>query len=275
MCKGLRTKDKEPVAVKEIGGDTRENEWKIPASVRHPNILLFMDEFFFEHKVYVITELCDCDFRMILRLKKFSLNDTKVISRQLSNGYMALHCAGVIHGDIKPANILVKITANGLILKIADFGCGKMFSAKTIHTAPNYMPRKVLSSYCDARGDLLSIGLVLYESYFGQCFKPSKPFFAVTEELSLSQLQLETSISQNDEFDNLLLKMFQPNYKNCLSPTDYFMHPFHATIPHNAYLQIDNQFEVDDDSMYDALEDDDILLGSLFKVILKLFTRFF
>jgi serine/threonine-protein kinase PpkA len=78
------------------------------------------------------------------------------------------HNQGFIHRDIKPANILFKEDGTAVL---TDFGIAKAMSSKTHLTGigqtigtPDYMsPEQVKEGFLDARSDLYSLGVVLYE----------------------------------------------------------------------------------------------------------------
>ena len=104
----------------------------------------------------------------------------------------ALHCAHqqeIIHRDIKPQNIMV--TSDGRI-KVLDFGIAALMNVEQqaplleMSGSPQYMsPEQISGKACDARSDLFSLGIVLYEMFAGV-----KPF------LGMNLAQISQAISQ-------------------------------------------------------------------------------
>ena len=89
---------------------------------------------------------------------------------QVASALGVAHRKGVIHGDVKPANML--ITEDGRV-KLMDFGMARLASHDTKTTAlagtPAYWcPEQIVGKPQDARSDLFSLGIVLYEMVTGQ-----------------------------------------------------------------------------------------------------------
>jgi len=96
------------------------------------------------------------------------------LAEQTLEGLAAAHAAGILHRDIKPANLLV---GDGDTLKIVDFGLASM--GHSTHSrltqsgilvgTPEYIsPEQITGGEVDARCDLYSLGVVLYEAMSGQ-----------------------------------------------------------------------------------------------------------
>lgn len=97
--------------------------------------------------------------------------DAVRIARQLAEGLSAAHARGVIHRDLKPANVLIDREGNAYI---SDFGVARSLASNGLTQSgavvgtPDYLsPEQARGEPVDARSDLYTLGLILYEMLTG------------------------------------------------------------------------------------------------------------
>ncbi|MEO6589075.1 MAG: alpha/beta fold hydrolase [Pyrinomonadaceae bacterium] len=103
--------------------------------------------------------------------KSVTINDAVEYAFQIAEGLFHAHQAGIVHRDIKPENILITFEGQ---LKILDFGVAKIADADVtqkgilLGTISYMSPEQAAGETVDARSDLWSLGLVIYEMLTGQ-----------------------------------------------------------------------------------------------------------
>ena len=163
-------------------------EAKAASALNHPNILTVYEIGEVDGKNYIATELIDGKTLREHLSQKGSLRLSAIlkIGVQVSEALSAAHQAGIIHRDIKPENIMIR--SDGYA-KVLDFGLAKLTEKKKaddvsledatkafVNTTPgmvmgtvSYMsPEQARGKETDARTDLWSLGVVLYEMLSGK-----------------------------------------------------------------------------------------------------------
>lgn len=147
------------------------------ASLSHPNIVTIYDFGRDAGRPYIVMELVDGESmaQMIQAKTAMPLSHRVRLAAELCEGLAYAHGRGVIHRDVKPANLM--ITAGG-VLKILDFGLarltddlvtGGLTQTGAVMGTPQYMsPEQVSGLTADARSDIFAVGTVLYELFTGQ-----------------------------------------------------------------------------------------------------------
>ncbi len=156
-----------------------EQEARSASALNHPNIITIHGFEEFDGFNFIATEFIDGEtLRERLQRSPLSIAETLNIAVQLASALEAAHAVGVIHRDIKPANIMLR---RDRIAKILDFGLAKLTAAnsdsfdtkdltgqKRVMGTINYMsPEQALGERLDARTDIFSLGVVIYEMLSG------------------------------------------------------------------------------------------------------------
>jgi len=152
-------------------------ETEIARRLHHPGVQRSVDLAEKRSEPYLVLEYVDGD-SLRQRLRQYEgpvpIDQALDWGRQLAEALAYLHANGIVHRDLKPENILV--TADGR-LKVADFGTAMLTGARRLtwrHLSeslgtPDYMsPEQVQGNRGDARSDIYSWGVIMYELLTGR-----------------------------------------------------------------------------------------------------------
>ena len=174
-----------------------QNEARAAGVLSHPNIVTIYDAGEQDGIFYIAMEFIEGTtlHELIAEYRMLPAEEVVQYSRQICRGLDYAHSHGIVHRDVKPANIM--ITANGTV-KIMDFGIakagGSMTSTGQVLGTPNYMsPEQVEGRPLDGRSDLFSFGVILYEMLTGE-----KPFVGQNVTTIIYKIVNETPIAPRD-----------------------------------------------------------------------------
>jgi hypothetical protein len=148
-------------------------EIRLLASLNHPNIAALRTALTYENQLVMIMEFVEGE-TLANRIARAPISTAEAVnySEQILSALSYAHKNNIIHRDIKPANMM--LTPRGVV-KLMDFGIarsgtdGSLTSTGTTLGSLNYMPpEQVRGESADARSDLYSFGISLYELLTGK-----------------------------------------------------------------------------------------------------------
>lgn len=167
----------------QVAGDYTERfrrEAKAAGRLNHPNIVTVFDFGTHDEGAYLVMQFVRGRelAQAFAAGERFSLADSVRITCELLDALGYAHEHGVVHRDVKPANVMMD--EHGAV-KLTDFGVARLVDTNldrtvpgTIVGTPNYMsPEQILGQAVGSRADLFAVGVILYQFITGQ-----KPFGA-------------------------------------------------------------------------------------------------
>jgi len=227
VYKALDTKLKRDVAIKFLPNQVASNEeeqerFKIEAqaaaALNHPNIAHIYAIEEVDDEIFIVMEYIDGqELKGAIKSPIPNMKSAIDYAIQISDGLQAAHEKGIIHRDIKSANIM--ITNKGHV-KIMDFGLAKVRggtlvtkAGTTLGTAAYMSPEQVRGNEADQRSDIWSFGVVLYEILTGK-LPFSGDYEAAVAYSILNDTPKpinETRSGMPEEFQNIVIKALQKN----------------------------------------------------------------
>lgn len=179
-------------AVKVIAGEYSSDpvfaarfrrEARIASSVEHPNVVPVLSAGEEAGRLFLVMRLVDgTDLASVLAGGALPPSRAVALLDDVAAGLDAAHAAGLVHRDVKPANVLVESTANGEIAYLTDFGISKLVEVdgegrtaatgltrggQILGTADYVAPEQIEEGTADARSDVYSLACVAFESLTG------------------------------------------------------------------------------------------------------------
>jgi serine/threonine-protein kinase len=194
-----RTLDR-PVAVKRLRGHVADTaartrfvkEARSLARFSHPNAVAVYDAGEDADGPYIVMELVDGPTlsQYLRRRGPLPFADAARIAGQVLAALGAAHTSGIIHRDVKPANVLfaadgtVKLADFGIAKAMADAGADLTLTGQVIGTPKYLAPEQAVGGRATARSDVYAVGVLLYEMVTGEA-----PFVGETPEATIAAHQ--------------------------------------------------------------------------------------
>jgi len=221
--------------------DNIVTEISLLKKLNHDFIVEMSDFSWDQNYIYINMEYCGGGdlSRFIRARKKLPENTCHVFLQQLASALKYLRQNDVAHMDLKPQNILLTnvittktIRFKGPILKLADFGFASYFSREqtksSLRGSPLYMaPEMVLDRKYDAKVDLWSVGVIMFECLFGKA-----PYKSDTVNELLKKIQIEEPIKipecpkLSNTCEDLLARCLQRDPCQRIDFPEFFEHSF-------------------------------------------------
>jgi len=205
---------KPEVAADEMIIERFRNELKFARKISHRNVCRMHDLSEYEGTQYITMEYVPGeDLKGMIRMMgHLSPGQATSIGKQICKGLAEAHHLGVVHRDLKPRNIMIDKMGSA---KIMDFGIARSLKARGITGTgmmigtPEYMsPEQVEGEQVDARSDIYSFGVILYEMVTGRVpFEGETPISIAVKHKTVSPhppIELNVQIPEN--LNDLIMK---------------------------------------------------------------------
>ncbi|MEE8388987.1 MAG: protein kinase [Acidiferrobacterales bacterium] len=181
VYKCVQTSPRRPVAVKVLSqqlinrypeiAKVFEKEFLIIARLNHPNIVPVIDRGMAGGLPYFVMDYVDAiPLDVALKTRSLDLSNKLHMALQICKALSYAHLNGVIHRNLKPANVLVDKEGN---IQITDFAIAQLVDIHAdkqgLMGTPDYMsPEQKVGSKLTAATDVYSLGVIMYEIFTGQ-----------------------------------------------------------------------------------------------------------
>jgi eukaryotic-like serine/threonine-protein kinase len=172
-----------------------EREAKSLAGLQHENIIHVYDFYKERGSLFIVMEYVQGTdlYDLLEKCGRVPYDVAAVIAMQVARALDYVHYRGVVHRDIKPANVMLSRQGG---VKLMDFGIARdksfddLTETGTGIGTPAYMsPEQILGEKLDARSDIFSLGIVLYQMLTGK-----KPFVEDEQRSVMHKIRLERHV---------------------------------------------------------------------------------
>ncbi|XP_078262128.1 serine/threonine-protein kinase DCLK2 isoform X6 [Rhinoraja longicauda] len=215
-----------------------ENEVAVLRKVKHPNIIMLIEEMDTPTELYLVMELVKGGdlFDAITSSTKYTERDASAMMYNLASALKYLHSLNIVHRDIKPENLLVCEYVDGTkSLKLGDFGLATLVDGPlyTVCGTPTYVaPEIIAESGYGLKVDIWAAGVITYILLCG--FPPFRSENNVQEDL-FDQILVGRLEFPSPYWDNitgsakeLISRMLQVNIESRYTADKVLTHPWVA-----------------------------------------------
>ncbi len=155
-----------------------------------------------DHLIKFVQERARGDLSYYIKNKIIKKNEKKEIINKIILGVSYLHSYGIIHGDLKPSNILIFDNGN---IKLSDFSMARLITTdqkifQTLYTLL-YRPKEISRGEISLKSDIYALGCIIYEIYYGKKF-----YNCINKELYHVKCS-EENLEENKKLNDFILKM--------------------------------------------------------------------
>ena len=215
---------KEEFSKDEVFVKRFRTEAQSAASLIHPNIVSVFDVGEDRGISFIVMELLESKTLKDYIQAKGPLSSelTLKIAAQIASALEAAHKAHIVHRDIKPQNIILN---QNLVAKVTDFGIAKVTNTstatitsfgKTMGSVHYFSPEHAKGGYTDAKSDLYSLGVVMYEMATGKLpFDADSPVSVALkhiQETPIEPKQINPNVSQ--ALNQIIMKAMEESTAN-------------------------------------------------------------
>ena len=188
------------VAIKRVarGGDEEETarirllrEARAASALNHPNIVIVHAVEEAEDGAFIVMEYLEGE-TVAAQIARGRLDASRVVALgvEIADALACAHAAGLVHRDVKPANVIV--TSRGTA-KVLDFGVAKQSAGESlaltaksaiVGTAPYMSPEQLRGQPLDGRSDVFALGCVLYEAATGRRAFPANDIVTLVQQIT-------------------------------------------------------------------------------------------
>ncbi|MQA76073.1 MAG: protein kinase [Solirubrobacterales bacterium] len=149
-------------------------EARAVAQVSHPNVVAVIDAGEDGGRPYIVFEYCEGETlkQRIDRLGRLPLDEAAAYAIEVGRGLQAAHARRLVHRDVKPQNVLIDAEGRA---KVTDFGIARELetdgltkTGRVLGTTDYVSPEQAMGQGVDARSDIYSLGVLLYEMLTGE-----------------------------------------------------------------------------------------------------------